>query len=275
MSPKEASRLVEARANPREPNKAAEDQPAVRREEESAARPLVREATAEASARADAQASGANPSGEAPLQSLDDLERAAENIRPSWHGAEIDAPATQVPSGLPALGGVPAALPPPPALPSFSSFPIEQRAPFYSADSTVRTAAVLPERLAELLSQPQIAHASHWLRGRPWAIAGLAVSAVILLALLIWPSSPDQSQQVAQQAPANAERRAPPPPIAPPAPAMELAPPPAAEPAAETSPNEPAAPATGGKKKRAARVVSKPIAPKARKPAKAVGIPAR
>jgi hypothetical protein len=266
MSANEATRL-----------RADDEHRAVGREEESAARPLARgnPEPAAAASSPEATAVGESVRDEPSTQSLDELERAAENIRPSWHGAEVEVAAN---GAVPGLGNVPAPLPPPPALPSFSSFPIEQRAPLYSADSTVRTAAVLPERLSQLLNQPQIAHASHWLRGRPWAIAALAVSAVILLALLLWPSA--EPQHMALPPPVSAAPRAP----APPAPvAPSAAPTPAPDhqassgaAASKASANEPSAPAPVAKKrdKRAGRAAAKTAAPKGRKPAKTVGSPA-
>lgn len=172
-----------------------------RSEEGSAARPLAREPLSEApQSEPPAAEEGAGPSGE----TLAALERAADNIRPSWHDAE-PPPAPHESGPVHASSGP---LPPPPALPSFSSFPFEQPALHYRADSTLRTAAVLPERLAQLLSQPHVAYArsralreigfaSHWLRARPWALGGLAAVAGLLLIWLLWPSAPEAATHIA------------------------------------------------------------------------------
>ncbi len=284
MAANEATRLRSEHAEPRA-------------EEGSAARPLIREpSSAEAahSEASEAEADSADPGSEA----LAALERAAENIRPSWHGAELPPAPTE--SGA-IHASLPAALPPPPALPAFSSFPIEQAAPYYRVDTTVRTAAILPERLAQLLRQPhfararnralrQIADASHWLRARPWARGSLAAVAVLLLAWLLWPSAPEAAQTTAKPKPASSA------PVVPAARAAQEPPPAAASEAVAAKPRDPEPPVVSVKKrdKRKAAIgktavgkaaplkaatadvaAVKPGAAKTRKPARAAATPAR
>jgi hypothetical protein len=225
-------------------------------------------------------------------QSLEALERAADGIRPSWHGTEIGSRAEprastieahRTQSELTSSAKTPVALPPPPALPSFESFSLDPRAPQYSADSTVRTAALLPERLAHLLNKPQIVNASYWLRARPWAIWSLAGAAGLLLLLWLWPASqPTANEGGPDSAQAGALHRAPPPLPTPPSspPPSERAPGTNAQPAASGSSAagmgnalegaQPApAPTTKRRDKRGARAAAKPIAGKAREPRKA------
>jgi hypothetical protein len=255
-------------------------EPGVVREQDSEARALARE------------------------KSLDDLERAADSIRPSWHGTEIEAPSST--GELPLVAGVPAALPPPAPLPSFASFPIE-RAPFYSADSTVRTTALLPERLAQLLNQQQLARASrpvvallargrarflvllargrarfdqavHFLRARPWALAALLL-ALVVVAYVLWPAS-EAAPAAAVAEKTGAARHAPPPPAPPslPEPAAKAsATGPSADEAEQAAANEPSLlPAPKKRDKRVARAPAKalPTKPQPRKASKP-GLPTR
>jgi hypothetical protein len=260
-----------------------------RSEEGSAARPLAREPDSEEPRAAlearkqepEAARDFAGPSGE----TLAALERAAENIRPSWHGTELEAASLE--SG-PAYASVPSPLPPPPVLPSFSSFPIEQHAPHYRVDSTVRTAVVLPERLAQLLNQPhlaharsralrQIAHASDWLRARPWAFSSLAAVALLLLAWLLWPSTPEAPKPLAATPkPASSAPASPAAPAPAPARSAVLPTPAPGSARVEAKPPEPTAPVAGAKKrdKRRAPAAKAPAA-KTHKPAKTVAVPAR
>jgi hypothetical protein len=234
----------------------------------------------------------AGPSGE----TLAALERAAENIRPSWHGAEGEAaPFESAPADASVFcsradprASTPSPLPPPPVLPSFSSFPLEQHAAHYRVDSTVRTAVVLPERLAQLLNQPhlaharsralrQIAHASDWLRARPWAFRSLAAVALLLLAWLLWPSAPEAPRPLAATPkPATSAPAFPAAPAPASVPSADLPAPARASASVEGKPPEPTAPVASAKKrdKRKAPAAKAPAA-KTRKPAKTITAPAR
>jgi len=222
----------------------------------------------------------ARPPSEPPLeaptrgQNLEALERAADSIRPSWHGTEAAAAKP---------------LPAPAPLPVFEGYAFDER-PQYSADSTVRTAAILPERLAQLLKQPGVANASRWLRARPLVLAGLGAGGLLLLFLLLWPASdekPDARGQLALRA-GSAERATPPPPPLPAqAPGSPSAPSAGATPAAEgasaaaagpTPASEPVAPAPSAKRrdKRVVRAVKPNVAkPRALAKPNKVGAPAR
>lgn len=210
---------------------------------------------------------------------LDELERAAESIRPSWHGTEFEVR----PVGeLPQVTGIPAPLPLPAPLPSFASYRI-QPSPHYNADSTVRTAAVLPEQLARILNQPEVARATRpvikaarFLRARPMALAGVALGALLLLVLLLWPS--DEPAPAAKRESAKAAPSAPPALPAAPSPVAPAAPS-NAQPALASDVAVPSeVPAAGAKRsKRAARAPAKALVTKPREPRKAVkpALPAR
>jgi hypothetical protein len=293
MAANEASRLSSTGERSSE-RPAAEGTPIAKVRQVPSEPGVMREQTGEARA----------PSSE---HNLDDLERAAEGIRPSWHGTEIEL---RSPTGeLPQVAGIPAPLPPPAPLPSFASFPIE-RAPLYSADSTVRTAALLPERLAHILNQPQLARmrqraslpaaqAAHYLRTHPWALACLALGTLSLLASLLWPA-PDATPSAAVahrgEVATDAVHRAPPPPALPTPPSLvepaaaDHAAGPSAREAEQAAASEPPAvlPAAKKRDKRSAllargtarldaRPPAKPLANKAREPKKAnkPALPAR
>lgn len=216
-------------------------------------------------------------------QELDELERAAESIRPSWHGAELEVR----PVGeLPQVTGIPAPLPPPAPLPTFASYRI-QPTPYYNADSTVRTSAILPEHLARILYKPEVAratrpvvHAVRFLRTRPLALAAVAGATLLLLTVLFWPSSEPEAKRAPSAANAPSAASTPPP-------ALPAAPNPVAPaatsnaqlaPSAEAAPAPSEAPAVGAKRagKRAARA-PKALATKPREPRKATkpALPAR
>lgn len=267
MAAKEASRLSSKAERPA--GRPEEESTAIAKLRELVPEPRVAGEDAEFGPRADPDASTAHEESDAAEH---ELERAADCIRPSWHGTEVPASLARPRAiGLPSPAApFPAALPPPPALPMFEAFPIDQRAQ-YSADSTVRTAALLPERLAHLLNQPQIASASHWLRARPWLRAGLIACALAGLLMLLWPSSaPEARAPLAAQAGKSGSLQKPPPLPAPSAKPPLAAPSESKATAAPQNEAPPPVPSAKKRDKRAGRGAAKPLAGKAREARKPV-----